>query len=576
MTILKYKKKTRQLAFWQTVLLIPLIIFAIVLAKGLSDDGLSGIKLIGIVGLIITLAFTLPLWIIRVINASKLINNKKDANNWTVLALASMALSPIELVYLSFVGEKDETVQSKVSNWHEANKNITMKHLKFGAITLYVVVVLTMLILAITFALKGIEHQQPGDFRSDSPYQNWYRGPVVDQWWKQSGSQWDGMTWAAAFKVGGSWFALFFVAIILGISGIVILGSWLNGARWINKENPRVKGVPYVRTKLQNFVFRFTMLSFGVPLLFSFVVDAFSDITLHIDNLTKHTTDDYSGNVLKAIWEYFVGGDSYDANGKVDGVFGGPNLWFYQCFLSSLFIGFASLRRKTNWMPILLPMALIGAFRTWADAGDWGANANWFGVRWHRFAYEHVAIVLLPIFAMVADRQHYTWNKIISTLRYTFLMVFIPYVYHAIQSVANGGTYNVGDAGELNGISSLLKLKDPAGNVDDAFVAANYQFFFWAIFVPFGLAIIFVLISIYETLFYVANWSERKEIWARNNRIFFMGKFWRLFSSLKVQKAIRVPFGSPIELPKGKYIIENQIAYKVSNKEDAHANYISK
>lgn len=360
--------------------------------------------------------------------------------------------------------------------------------------------------------------------------------------------------------INQGWFALMLISIIGSVVAIVFLGAWLSGARWMNPMNPRVSGVPYKRTRLQEVTFRAITLLFGILLLTSFTLEVTGDVLKN--NVSSST-------IPSAYIGYFTG----LAPSKDTARFG-ANIgnYYYQCFLSSAFIGFALVFKKYNWMPVLLPMAFIGSVRTFIDPkGDWGEDGSWTSFYFHRFMYIHIAIVILPIFVMVANRQHYTLNKVFITLFYTFMMVFVAYMIYALSGFKNNGVPRMESWGELGGIATVFGLKDGTFT-GEAYVAHNLHHFFWLIFVPFGLGLTAFIIGTTNAFFYGIS-KDRKIEWRRSVATVKYSRFYRRLSNFggqeKAAKTLRVKFGSDVmNLPKGKYIIQNDIAYLVTKEKD--------
>lgn len=441
-------------------------------------------------------------------------------------------------------------IQTGIKN---LNKQGWAGWLKFSGLVALGLFISTLVFLALFFALHSIKGRT---------WDEWYEGDDASYWWYQINPKMvdvHGNKPIGYSDLDQGWLALALTGVVIAIVAIVFLGSWLAGANWINKTNPRKKGVPYVRTHAQNVIFRTITLSFGILLLTAFWIEVFADV-IH-KNMSARS-------VISNTYAYFTGLKS-ETNYS-----GGVSNWYFQCFVSAFIIGNALVFKKYNWMPVLLPMAFIGSVRTFIDPkGDWGEDGSWHSVYFHRFMVLHISITILPIFVMVANRQHYTFNKIFTTLLYTFMISFIPYIANAIAGTkSNGIGTDANGWGEMGGIASVLGLEDAKGHTGGDYVRYHMHHFFWLTFVPFGLALTTLVILISETFYYAFS-KERKENWRRNIAIFKYGK-WALrakhFGGEEKFKTTRVAYGfAPKKLDsKSKYIIENGIAYKV-NKEDA-------
>jgi len=158
------------------------------------------------------------------------------------------------------------------------------------------------------------------------------------------------------------WFYLLAVfTIIFFLSIIMFLAPWLRGSKWINKRNPYIEGQTYVRTRSQRIVFRLTTITFALLFLSSFFGSMFLDDVMGDIQEGKR--------IFEPIWKYI------NFNGS----------WYFQCFLSSLFIGFAILFKKYKFMLIVWPIAFMGALRTFGDITDLGDSINYTSMNFWRF-----------------------------------------------------------------------------------------------------------------------------------------------------------------------------------------------
>ena len=333
-------------------------------------------------------------------------------------------------------------------------------------------------------------------------------------------------------NLGTYWLIIAF-AIISVLSLFVFLGAWLRGANWINKTNPYVKGEEYERDGLQKIVLRSVGIIFGLMLLWSFFTEMFlSDV---LGSIAKNQSDSKGAarNVLNAIFnDYLLQ----------------PSRWYYQCFLSSLIIGFALLFRKYKWMPMVLPLTFLGALRTFVDIkGDWGEDAMWNSLYFHRFMMVHLMIFVAPLFIMVATRQHYSLVNIKKTVIYTFFMIFIAYLILALgawslndnsdPAIAEKSSVVRDNFGEIHGLSVLM-------GKDADFVETHFHVYFWLMYIPFGITLIALLIFIYEFFFFKSEvegsfgerWKGTFKLWASDYRINQKQEFKESFKLLKESK----------------------------------------
>ena len=450
------------------------------------------------------------------------------------------------------------------------NKQGWLGWAKFSALTITILTMVIMIFLAFIFAIHSI---------AGNDWEKWYWGDDSDTWWYKIDPHMkdvNGNKPIGYADLDKTWLGLFIAGLTMAAGGIIFIGSWLSGARWMNKTNPRIKGQAYIRSDAQNAVFRSITLLFGILLMTSFALE----VTDNVLDGKKNANSYFSGYI-----SYFTG--LKNDNG---GNSGGMANWYFQCYLSSLFIGMALIFKKYSWMPVLLPMAFIGSVRTFVDPkGDWGEDGNWKSVYFHRFMYIHVAIVILPAFVMVANRQHYTFNKILASVLYTFMMVFVAYIIYALSGTQNNGiaTVNVNGApglsswGELSGIASLFGLEDSAGHTGGVYVAYHIHFFFWAIFVPFGLGLTVFIFLLVEAIYYIFN-KDRRLAWRQNVAIFKKGKWairiMQFGSNKKAPKPLRYQFGfKPEGLDtEAKYTLVNGIAYKLNSKKHDDLDFRAK
>ena len=262
------------------------------------------------------------------------------------------------------------------------------------------------------------------------------------------------------------WFYLLAAfTIIFFLSIIMFLAPWLRGSKWINKRNPYIEGQTYVRTRSQRIVFRLTTITFALLFLSSFFGSMFLDDVMGDIQEGKR--------IFEPIWKYI------NFNGS----------WYFQCFLSSLFIGFAILFKKYKFMLIVWPIAFMGALRTFGDINDLGETINYTSINFWRFWFEHSMLIFVPLFIAISQRQRYTLKTIANTAFFTFMMVFVAYVLRLIIFASEMKEIN--GWGEIKGLANWIGYKDE-------WLVNNFSYFFWLIEVPFGLGVSLPIIFFYK------------------------------------------------------------------------------
>lgn len=296
-------------------------------------------------------------------------------------------------------------------------------------------------------------------------------------------------------KMPAGYLALFFLSIALAIALIIGFAGWLRGSNWINKSNPYIKGKAYVRTKAQTIAFRTSTLLMAGVFFWSFAIDMFwGDLGGSMKN-ANFADDKNPGNILRGLFIYSTS----------------PSAWYYQCFMTSFFLGFILTFKKYNWVKIVWPMGFIGAVRTFGDVVDWvGSDGSWTQVQFHRLVAEHLLLIFGPLFIIVANRDRFTLRAIKQTFFYTFTMVFIPYAVYSIVALWSDGKPHAQGWGEIDGVASWWKL---GGADTDKWLSEHFHLFFWCMYVPFGLGIVILLMFFVNFFTYKAeakgNWGQR-------------------------------------------------------------------
>lgn len=342
-----------------------------------------------------------------------------------------------------------------------------------------------------------------------------------------------------------SYKALFFTSISIALVALFVVGSWLRGASWINKTNTYVSGKTYVRNAEQRLVFRTLAIVCSLVMLWSAGMEIFHDI------VDKMKGDPEA--VLSKTWEYILS----------------PGNWYFQCFLSSIFIPIALIRRKYNWMLVLLPVAVLGAARTFIDVKeDWGKNAVSTSVSFHRFMMIHSVIIIFPLFFAFANRNRYDLLTIKRAIQYTFLMVLVAYlIFNTIivvkwaDQTPNRKPVDLDWYGELGGAGILL-------GKDVDWINEHSNLYFWLILTPFGFGIIALFAVASNITHYAIEYKgemfkkwwqtvKEKEWPILLDSMYTSKRFFNLVSKetkVKINKQYKyIPFG--LELPKG---IKNQ------------------
>lgn len=359
---------------------------------------------------------------------------------------------------------------------------------------------------------------------------------VIYSWrgyWDESGktnfidANEDNYKWS---NIPGNYHALFWGVTLLSVALLFIAGSWLKGARWINKKNPFVANQPYIRTKEQNILFRYIVMVAATLCMWSFIMDA--------------TFGGFFGNLKRS-------GDGKDLwKTQFPKIFTEwifrPQSWYYQCYLTSLFLFIAVIKRKYNWMLVLLPLGFLGSIRTFMDIDDWGDTAYWKSIYFHRFMMIHVLLIIFPVFVIFANRQIFTLFLLKRTFIYTFFMVFFAYIIISTTQIidspddvmppvkANKGAGEISGAGKLMGKSM-------------EWIEHNFSMYFWLMMLPFGIAIIIGFYLVINLLQYKRWISNLKNDYSEFKKSFYSSyKLLNAFTStkkMKIDKIKYIPFG---------------------------------
>lgn len=297
--------------------------------------------------------------------------------------------------------------------------------------------------------------------------------------------------------------ALFFTSISLALVGLFVLGAWLRGASWINKTNRYIKGQVYVRNGEQKLVFRVLAIIVSLAMLWSFGMEMFYGV-VDKANGEKYPPEE----ILKKLWEWLLN----------------PDEWYFQCYLSSLFISIALIKRKYNWMLVLLPVAILGSARTFIDVkDDWGDKAVSTSVYFHRFMMIHVMIIAAPLFFAFANRARYDLVTIKRTLQYTFAVVIVAYlifntmtIVKWIDQTKTRHDIDLDWYGELAGVGGLIGKKAD-------WINEHANTYFWLILCPFGISIILGMALISNVTHYAIEYkgSFFKKWWETVKKVEF-------------------------------------------------------
>lgn len=310
---------------------------------------------------------------------------------------------------------------------------------------------------------------------------------------------WDGvktaneMPWYLALEIS-------FIVIVLSAL-VIFVGAWLKGSGWINKSNTYVKGQVYVRTKLQNIVFRTIVLSVSLFFIFSFVMESLWDIT---DNVAFPDTGDI--NVVgDAILDYVVS----------------PAAWYFQCFMTSSLLGFMLFFKKYKAALILWPMAIVGAtsvFMSMESTLGLGDDSSFWGFGFQRSLIEHLLILVFPLFIIVSQRYSYTISNALKAASYMFFLQFGIYILYTIGSLSNSqGTISMRWAGEFRTIAEFI-------GYDVTWLAAHFHLFMWGMLVPFGIACMILIVFIRQFFYHFGNTDAKVK---KESNIFIY--LWNIF-----------------------------------------------
>lgn len=194
--------------------------------------------------------------------------------------------------------------------------------------------------------------------------------------------------------VPGWYFGLEVTIFLLAIAAAIILGSYLNGAKWINNKNIRVEGKEFVRSSMQKFVYRMSMILMASLLLFTAYMGS-------VDGTTgKYKNDD---NFL-----YFI--PFFRSSGSL----------LYQCNIAGIFIlPWLMYFNKVKAIAIVAPFTFLGASTTVFSQTDLADGNGFDGFEVHRKVIEHILLMVLPIFVMVSNRYQYTTKGLVGSFLYT-------------------------------------------------------------------------------------------------------------------------------------------------------------
>ncbi len=302
-----------------------------------------------------------------------------------------------------------------------------------------------------------------------------------NEFWKGSGKHTWGTNSAGDDIVPNWYFAIIILCFIGGIIGAIALGSYVNGAKWINKKNVRIQNQEFKRSTTQQLVYKLVMPLLALLILFMGYMGSI-DGTLNI-----YKNQDTNENQRMAFIPFFRSQGSL----------------LYQCNIASIFIiPWLMFFNKTKAIAIVAPFTFIGAATTVFSQTDL-ADGKWFdGFEVHRKAIEHIMIMVVPIFVLVANRFHLTTKSLVGSFIYIALMnailafaVYFGWSTHFDKTHADFGK-EIG-AGEFFKAASMLGL-------DGRYVAEHYWITIVFILGPLTFLMATALWLVYNLAFYAS------------------------------------------------------------------------
>ncbi len=300
-------------------------------------------------------------------------------------------------------------------------------------------------------------------------YANWYYGPLNHSSHMIRDAAEGDRTMSAGYY--GFVIGMIFVGLILA----VLLGSWLNGARWLNKKNPRIAGEVYKRTTLQNSVFIIANLVFGLLLFATKWTDLFRD------NLRGPTTF-----AIINFWH-------------------DPGTWMFQCAIVSLFIlPWLLFFNKAKWIAVIAPFTILAAITTIMHPVNMAEDAqSILGWEMHRKILMHVLLVVLPVYAMVAARIRLTTKYLFGAIIYTTLLNFAVALYIFSNFGSTLSKHKLPYQGEFGMAAEALGFSE-------TWAADNFWLFVVGIMGSITFAAIIVLWLLYNFIFYALTTKYKR------------------------------------------------------------------
>lgn len=208
------------------------------------------------------------------------------------------------------------------------------------------------------------------------------------------------------------YYAIVVMSFIIGIVLSIIIGSWLNGAHWINKKNQREEGKVYVRTWVQNLTFRFLVIAIATTIFMMKALDMFRE------NIA-------AGNPWPLINFWSNDGDL-----------------LFQCAFAAFFtLPIAMILNKPGFIAIIAPFTFSAAATTVFSREDLTSGDSFDGFEVHRKAVMHVLLMVAPVFMLVSAHKRLGIKHLLGAFAYTavfnLFIAFNVWVYHGNNSWFN-------------------------------------------------------------------------------------------------------------------------------------------
>lgn len=317
-----------------------------------------------------------------------------------------------------------------------------------------------------------------------------------NKFWKGSGNHNWGQNAAGDDIVPGWYFAIIILAFLGAFIGAIILGAFVNGSKWINKKNYRVEGKEFTRSTTQQLVYKLTIPVLAIAILFTGYVGSI-DGTL---NIYKKVND----------WAAFI--PFFRSQGSL----------LYQCNIASIFIlPWLMFFNKYKAIAMIAPFTFLGASSTVFSQTDL-ADGKWFdGFEVHRKAIEHICLMTVPLYVMVANRFQYTTKSLVGALLYMIVFnaivafgVYFGWNSHFNETIAGPNNTQVPnpDFGKEVSAGEFFKAAGMLG-YDNKYIAGHFWIVVVFILGPVTFLLSTILWIAYNFVYYAStNKVDSKKI----------------------------------------------------------------